>query len=153
MPEQEPVAYKYTDKTNPLVFYFTTHKDSLPNPDVIETALYTAPHKREVDMSTKPENIDTSAERVQETDKSVHEDDIQIQMKSRDEIADSVMNVLLRRSSPDVLKESPLIIAEWAYGLSDAMLVMSRAKPHSFESNRINIKLMEKIVAAMEKEK
>jgi hypothetical protein len=41
------VAYKYTDKTNPLVFYFTTHKDSLPNPDVIETALYTAPHKRE----------------------------------------------------------------------------------------------------------
>jgi hypothetical protein len=46
-PEQEPVAYKYTDKTNPLVFYFTTHKDSLPNPDVIETALYTAPPKRE----------------------------------------------------------------------------------------------------------
>jgi hypothetical protein len=27
------------------------------------------------DMSTKPENIDTSAERVHETDKSVHEDD------------------------------------------------------------------------------
>jgi hypothetical protein len=46
-PEQEPVAYKYTDKTNPLVFYFTTHKDSLPNPDVIETELYTAPPKRE----------------------------------------------------------------------------------------------------------
>jgi hypothetical protein len=49
MPEQadqEPVAYKYTDKTNPLIFYFTTHKDSLPNPDVIETALYTAPPKR-----------------------------------------------------------------------------------------------------------
>ncbi len=43
--EQEPVAYKYTDKTNPLVFYFTTHKDSLPNPDVIETALYAAPPK------------------------------------------------------------------------------------------------------------
>ena len=43
--KQEPVAYKYTDKTNPLVFYFTTHKDSLPNPDVIETALYTAPQK------------------------------------------------------------------------------------------------------------
>ncbi len=75
MPEQEPVAYKYTDKTNPLVFYFTTHKDSLPNPDVIETALYAAPPKREIDMSTKPEKIDTSAERVHETDKSVHEDD------------------------------------------------------------------------------
>jgi hypothetical protein len=41
------VAYKYTDKTNPLVFYFTTHKDSLPNPDVIETALYTAPSRKE----------------------------------------------------------------------------------------------------------
>jgi hypothetical protein len=67
---QEPVAYKYTDKTNPLVFYFTTHKDSLPNPDVIETALYTAPN-----MSTKPEKIDTSAERVHETDKSIHDDD------------------------------------------------------------------------------
>jgi hypothetical protein len=109
--------------------------------------------KRGRNMSTKPEKIDTSEERVHETDKSIHDDDIQIQMKSRDEIADSVMNVLLRRSSPDVLKESPLIIAEWAYGLSDAMLVMSRAKPHSFESNRINIKLMEKIVVAMEKEK
>ena len=45
--EREPVAYKYTDKTNPLVFYFTTHKDSLPNPDVIETALYTAPSRKE----------------------------------------------------------------------------------------------------------
>jgi hypothetical protein len=38
----EPVAYKYTDKTNPLVFYFTDRKDVTPNPDVIETALYTA---------------------------------------------------------------------------------------------------------------
>jgi hypothetical protein len=66
--KQEPVAYKYTDKTNPLVFYFTTHKDSLPNPDVIEAALYTAPN-----MYTKPENIDTSEKRVHETDKSVHE--------------------------------------------------------------------------------
>jgi hypothetical protein len=43
--EQEPVAYKYVDKHNPLIFYFTTHKDSLPNPEVIETALYTAPVK------------------------------------------------------------------------------------------------------------
>jgi hypothetical protein len=43
----EPVAYKYTDKTNPLVFYFTDRKDVTPNPDVIETALYTAPPKRE----------------------------------------------------------------------------------------------------------
>ena len=47
--EQEPVAYKYTDKTNPLVFYFTERKgkDVTQNPDVIETALYTAPPKRE----------------------------------------------------------------------------------------------------------
>lgn len=43
--EQEPVAYKYTDKHNPLVFYFTERKgkDVTQNPDVIETALYTAP--------------------------------------------------------------------------------------------------------------
>lgn len=47
--EPEPVAYKYTDKTNPLVFYFTERKgkDVTQNPDVIETALYTAPPKRE----------------------------------------------------------------------------------------------------------
>lgn len=73
-------------------------------------------------------------------------------MKTRDEIADNVMNMLLRRSSPDVIKDNPLIIAEWAYGLADAMLVMSCAKPNSFESNRITSELMEKIVAAMEKE-
>jgi hypothetical protein len=41
--KQEPVAYKYIDKTNPLVFYFTDRKDVTPNPDVIETALYSAP--------------------------------------------------------------------------------------------------------------
>jgi hypothetical protein len=47
--KQEPVAYKYTDKTNPLVFYFTERKgkDVTQNPDVIETALYTAPQQRE----------------------------------------------------------------------------------------------------------
>jgi hypothetical protein len=47
--KQEPVAYKYTDKTNPLVFYFTElkGKDVTQNLDVIETALYTAPPKRE----------------------------------------------------------------------------------------------------------
>jgi hypothetical protein len=47
--EPEPVAYKYTDKTNPLVFYFTERKgkDVTQNLDVIETALYTAPPKRE----------------------------------------------------------------------------------------------------------
>lgn len=28
---------------------------------------------QEIDMSTKPENVDTSAERVQETDKPIHE--------------------------------------------------------------------------------
>jgi hypothetical protein len=47
--KQEPVAYKYTDKTNPLVFYFTERKgkDVTQNLYVIETALYTAPSKRE----------------------------------------------------------------------------------------------------------
>jgi hypothetical protein len=47
--KQEPVAYKYTDKTNPLVFYFTElkGKDVTQNLDVIETALYTAPPQRE----------------------------------------------------------------------------------------------------------
>ena len=47
--EPEPVAYKYTDKTNPLVFYFTElkGKDVTQNLDVIETALYTAPQQRE----------------------------------------------------------------------------------------------------------
>jgi hypothetical protein len=47
--KQEPVAYKYTDKTNPFVFYFTElkGKDVTQNLDVIETALYTAPPKRE----------------------------------------------------------------------------------------------------------
>jgi len=48
-PEQEPVAYKYTDKTNPLVFYFTERKgkDVTQNLYVIETALYTAPPRKE----------------------------------------------------------------------------------------------------------
>jgi len=47
--KQEPVAYKYTDKTNPLVFYFTERKgkDVTQNLDVIETALYTAPPRKE----------------------------------------------------------------------------------------------------------
>jgi len=45
--KQEPVAYKYTDKTNPLVFYFTERKDVTQNPDVIETELYTAPLRKE----------------------------------------------------------------------------------------------------------
>ena len=47
--KQEPVAYKYTDKTNPLVFYFTERKgkDVTQNPDAIETALYSAPQQRE----------------------------------------------------------------------------------------------------------
>ena len=49
----KPVAYKYADKHNPLVFYFTTHKNSLPNPDVIETALYTAPHKPWIGLSVE----------------------------------------------------------------------------------------------------
>jgi hypothetical protein len=47
--KQMPVAYKYTDKTNPLVFYFTERKgkDVTQNLYVIETALYTAPPQRE----------------------------------------------------------------------------------------------------------
>lgn len=72
-------------------------------------------------------------------------------MKSRDEIANDVMNALLRRSSSNVLKEEPLLIAEWAYGLADAMSLMSETRPNSFEYNRISKELMEKIVSAMEK--
>jgi hypothetical protein len=53
----EPVAYKYTDKTNPLVYYFTDREDVTPNPDVIETALYTAPPKREF-VGLTDEDID-----------------------------------------------------------------------------------------------
>jgi hypothetical protein len=52
--KQEPVAYKYTDKTNPLVFYFTElkGKDVTQNLNVIETALYTtAPHKEWVGLT------------------------------------------------------------------------------------------------------
>jgi hypothetical protein len=96
--KQEPVAYKYTDKTNPLVFYFTTHKDSLPNPDVIETELYTAPPKREVDMSTKPENIDTSEERVHETDKSVHEEieRLKTEIKRLKDLAEYRLQLLMK---------------------------------------------------------
>jgi hypothetical protein len=95
---QEPVAYKYTDKTNPLVFYFTTHKDSLPNPDVIETELYTAPPKREIDMSTKPENIDTSEERVHETDKSVHEEieRLKTEIKRLKDLAEYRLQLLMK---------------------------------------------------------
>ncbi len=64
-PEQEPVAYKYTDKTNPLVFYFTERKgkDVTQNPDVIETALYTAPPKREW-VGLTDEEIEVIAKRL-----------------------------------------------------------------------------------------
>lgn len=44
-PANEPVAYRYEDKSNPLVFYFTTRKDEINNPDAIEIPLYTHPAK------------------------------------------------------------------------------------------------------------
>ena len=43
--------------------------------NAVDGADYCANEIRGRDMSTKPENIDTSAERVHETDKSIHEDD------------------------------------------------------------------------------
>jgi hypothetical protein len=62
MPEQEPVAWikvwDEKEKKHVLMNYYIT-----------------PPPKREVDMSTKPENNDTSEECVHETDKSVHDDD------------------------------------------------------------------------------
>ncbi|MEY4263458.1 MAG: hypothetical protein RL373_26 [Pseudomonadota bacterium] len=41
----EPVAYRYEDKSDPLVFYFTTRKDKTENPDAIEIPLYAQPQK------------------------------------------------------------------------------------------------------------
>ena len=62
MPEQEPVAWikvwDEKEKKHVLMNYYIT-----------------PPPKREIDMSTKPEKIDTSAERVHETDIFIHEDD------------------------------------------------------------------------------
>ena len=46
-PTNEPVAYRYEDKSNPLVFYFTTRKDKTENPDAIEIPLYTHPVKEQ----------------------------------------------------------------------------------------------------------
>ena len=43
----EPVAYRYEDKSNPLVFYFTTRKDKTENPDAIEIPLYAQPVKEQ----------------------------------------------------------------------------------------------------------
>jgi hypothetical protein len=67
---QEPVAWMYIEPDNE---FKTVHIDDcdysqFPNDEWFP--VYTAPN-----MSTKPENIDTSAERVHETDKSVHDDD------------------------------------------------------------------------------
>ena len=45
----EPVAYRYEDKSDPLVFYFTTRKDKTENPDAIEIPLYTHPVKELTD--------------------------------------------------------------------------------------------------------
>ena len=47
MNANEPVAYRYEDKSNPLVFYFTTRKDKTENPDAIEIPLYTHPVKEQ----------------------------------------------------------------------------------------------------------
>ena len=43
----EPVAYRYEDKSNPLIFYFTTRKDKTENPDAIEIPLYAHPAKEQ----------------------------------------------------------------------------------------------------------
>jgi hypothetical protein len=64
MPEQEPVAWAATSEDG-VVEALGFNKSRR-----FDTPLYFAP-----DMSTKPENIDTSAECVHETDKSVHDDD------------------------------------------------------------------------------
>jgi hypothetical protein len=61
---QEPVAWAATSEDG-VVEALGFNKSRR-----FDTPLYFAP-----DMSTKPENIDTSAERVHETDKSIHEDD------------------------------------------------------------------------------
>jgi len=68
--KQEPVAWMYIEPDNE---FKTVHIDDcdysqFPNDEWFP--VYTAPN-----MSTKPENIDTSAERVHETDKSIHDDD------------------------------------------------------------------------------
>ncbi len=76
--EQEPVAWvdkvwvERLDISKQLRMELLFSRCQLNNNQI---PLYTAPPKREVDMSTKPEKIDTSAERVHETDKSVHDDD------------------------------------------------------------------------------
>jgi hypothetical protein len=49
MNANEPVAYRYEDKSNPLIFYFTTRKDKTKNPDAIEIPLYTHPVKELTD--------------------------------------------------------------------------------------------------------
>jgi hypothetical protein len=49
MNANEPVAYRYEDKSNPLVFYFTTRKDKTENPDAIEIPLYAHPAKELTD--------------------------------------------------------------------------------------------------------
>ena len=64
MPEQEPKAWIY--EGNLHIFDPT---DWAIEPESVQP-LYTAPN-----MSTKPENIDTSEKRVHETDKSIHDDD------------------------------------------------------------------------------
>ena len=47
MNANEPVAYRYEDKSDPLVFYFTTRKDKTENPDAIEIPLYAHPAKEQ----------------------------------------------------------------------------------------------------------
>jgi hypothetical protein len=52
----EPVAYRYEDKSNPLVFYFTTRKDKTENPDAIEIPLYAHPAKELTTMEVMSEH-------------------------------------------------------------------------------------------------
>jgi hypothetical protein len=64
--KQEPVTWA---ETNDMVCALLRQAH-----DVLACAS-SPPPKREIDMSTKPQNVYTSKERVQETDKSIHEDD------------------------------------------------------------------------------
>jgi hypothetical protein len=56
MNANEPVAYRYEDKSNPLVFYFTTRKDKTKNLDAIEIPLYAQPVKEQTVMEVMSEH-------------------------------------------------------------------------------------------------
>jgi hypothetical protein len=70
----------------------------------------TPPPKREIDMSTKPENIDTSEERVHETDKSVHDDeDIQEYKRPWVGLTEEEVHKIIDDCTPDEAEIEELI--------------------------------------------